>query len=216
MSKSIKKNSVFILAILSLTLAAVPITATAQLLPSPYDSADEDEADEVDEPRADMSMFQRADAISFLDGTHLKGAATLVRKVQDDRGSVHLSMTMSELDTNASYSAWLVIFNTPCAGGPGNCTEPELESVANGGGFVTGDDGTGYFTSVLDEGPLSTGIDGFGAGLADSIASEIHVVLQSHGDSVAGSVAGQISIFEFACTPTCEDQVAVIFPPGSP
>ena len=212
---SIQKNSVFVLAILLLTLAAVPITATAQLLPSPYSQDEEADDPEADE-RADASLFQRADAIDFSDGTLVKGAATLVRKVQNDQGSVHLSVTMSELDTNASYSAWFIIFNTPCAGGPGNCTEPELEGVTNAGGFVTGDDGTGYFTSVLDEGPLSTGIDGFGAGLADSIASEIHVVLQSHGDSVAGSVAGQISIFEFACTPECEDQFAFIFPPGSP
>jgi hypothetical protein len=211
---SIKKNFVFVLAILWLTLATVPLTTTAQFLPSPY--TQEDEAEEAEETRADSSMFQRADAFSFMDGSFLKGAATLVRKVLDDRGSVQLAMTMSELDTNASYSAWYIIFNTPCEGGPGNCTEPEIDGVANAGGFVTGDDGTGYFYGELDEGPLSAGIAGLGAGLADSMASEIHIVLQSHGDTVAGSVAGQISIPEFACTPVCEDQVAVIFPPGSP
>jgi len=212
---NIQKNSVFVLATLLLTLAVVPITVTAQYL-NPYDDLKEDKADEADEARTDSSIFQRADAFSFMDGSFLKGAATLVRKVQNDRGSVHLGMTMSELDTNASYSAWFIIFNTACAGGPGHCTEPEIESVSNAGGFVTGDDGTGYFYGILDEGPLPGGIAGLGPGLADSISSEIHVVLQAHGDTVAGSVAGQISIPEFACTPVCEDQIAVIFPPGSP
>ena len=180
-----------------------------------------------------QSTFQRVDAIIPFTTTTLKGAGTLVRKAgpargkgqngqgPDGHGSIHLRVAMSELDPNASYSTWFIIFNLPCAAGPGMCTEPEISKVVNAGGFVTGDDGTGYFVGELEEGPVPTGIangDPFGSGdegLTDSFASEVHVILQSHGPIVAGSVAGQISIPGFACGP-CADQAAILFPPMQP
>lgn len=176
------------------------------------------------------STFQASNVHDFNNGDEWPGAGTLIRKSGEARGkgqngngpaghgSVHVRMTMSELDTNAAYSAWFIIFDegNPCIGAE-NCGPADIDAVINAGGFVTGDDGTGYFVGELDEGPMPAGIPGMpGSRLNSSFGAEIHVLIQAHGDIVAGSVWGQISIPGFECTPVCEDQLGIQFLPMWP
>jgi hypothetical protein len=75
--------------------------------------------------------------------------------------------------------------------------------------------GTANMTAELDVGPMSTGNAFFGA-LMDSFRDEIHIVIETHGDSEVGLVADQISIAGAGCNPACIDQQFVVFPPMMP
>lgn len=94
-------------------------------------------------------------------------------------------------------------------------------------GFVTGSEGVATFTSELDDGTLPDGtfVDfgwsepvGFGldsnAGLTrgNGLNAEVHIVLRSHGDAIAGSVADQSTTFGGLCdVQTCTNVQAAIF-----
>jgi hypothetical protein len=192
--KSLRKTAV--LAFFGLiALLAFPLTATAQ------------------------STFQAVNAVNFdSEGAAPASAGTLVRKAGSSKGngahgSISLRLALRDLDANASYSVWWIIFNdgNPCIAAQ-SCMGPNLDGVVNAGGFVTGTDGIANMTAELDVGPMSTGNAFFGE-LKDSFADEIHIVIESHGDSAVGLVATQISIAGDACNPDCIDQQAVVFPP---
>jgi len=152
------------------------------------------------------STFQSEDAIVPFSNPaeFLPGAGTLVR----DDDSIHVRVTMSGLKKKSAYSAWFIIFND-------GLTNHPPDSVQNAGGFLTGTDGTGYFVGELNKGPIPTGGAG-GGELTDTSGSEIHIVIQWHGKSLTGSIAGQISIPGSGCNPTCEDQAAILFAPMQP
>jgi hypothetical protein len=155
------------------------------------------------------ATFQSVNVHVFDTDIAVGGAATLIR----DEDSVEARLTMSGLDTGASYSVWFVVFNFPAACNMGagppcgldDLADPDVGlAVANAGGFVTGADGTGYMAGELEEGALPKGLPGFGT-FDEPFTSDIHLIIQSHGDIVPGMVAQQISL------PNGEDQFAAVF-----
>lgn len=163
--------------------------------------------------------FQSANALIFGTDTAVAGGATLIRH----GNSIHLRVAMSGLDADSVYSAWYIIFNKPnkCADGPGNCglvdiANPAVKAaVLNAGGFLTGNDSVGYFTGTLNTGRAPAGMCCFG-NLKSGFSSEVHVLLQTHGPAVPGSVNGQLSIPAFECNAPADcgnaDQFAFVFP----
>lgn len=163
--------------------------------------------------------FQSANALIFGTDTAVAGGATLIRH----GNSIHLRVAMSGLDADSVYSAWYIIFNKPnkCADGPGNCglvdiANPAVKAaVLNAGGFLTGNDSVGYFTGTLNTGRAPAGMCCFG-NLKSGFSSEVHVLLQTHGPAVPGSVNGQLSIPGFECNAPADcgnaDQFAFVFP----
>jgi len=165
--------------------------------------------------------FQTANAHIFNTDTAVPGAGTLTRHEK----SIHLRVAMSGLDAGSVYSAWFIIFNNPnqCAGGPDACAGPDLgnpavnAAVLNAGGFLTGNDGVGYFTGTLRTGRAPDNMCCFG-NLDSGFESEVHVLLQTHGAPVLGEVNGQLSFPGHACNAPADcsnaDQFALVFPPS--
>lgn len=158
--------------------------------------------------------FQASDAVVFGTGVPIAGGATLTR----DDDSIHVRGALSGIEKKAVYSVWWIIFNNPadCSGeGEGVCgfTDvvpggPADPGVRNASGFITGTDGTAYFVGELEEGEPPAGLPGFGQ-LNDSIGAEVHLVIQSHGTPIPGTVAFEMT------HPTGTDLYAVIFMPAA-
>jgi hypothetical protein len=176
------------------------------------------------------ATFQASNLIVFSTGVDAGGAGTLLR----DETSVELRAEFSGLDANAAYTLWWIIFNNPeeCTTGtaPALCGEGDLNpdrdgegvnpvdrGVRNASGFITGMGGTANTRSKLNEGAFPTGpaVAGFGQ-LNDSVGAEIHIVVQTHGSPLAGSVAGQMTVPGSGCNPACEDQFGIVFLPVPP
>ncbi len=171
--------------------------------------------------------FQASDAHVFGTSIAVPGAGTLLRS----GNSLDLRVQMSGLDTNAAYTLWWIIFNNPeeCTTGaaPALCGSGDLDpdrdgaginpvdrGVRNAAAFLTGLDGTANIVARLHEGPAPTGPAAAGFGqLNDSVGAEIHIVIQTHGAPLAGSVATQMTIPGGVCNPDCEDQFAIVFLP---
>jgi hypothetical protein len=156
------------------------------------------------------STFQAAD-LQYVNGAGpALGGGTLNRSAN----SIQLRVAATGLEATAVYSAWFIIFNAPenCAGGPGNCMGSDLGNpqvnggVRNAGGFVSGADGSGYLTGTMGNGAAPDGMCCFGR-LMNGNKAEIHIVLQTHGAPVAGTVGFEMS------HPTGTDQGFMIFPP---
>ena len=141
------------------------------------------------------------------------GGGTLNRSAN----SIHLRVAATGLEGTTVYSAWFIIFNAPenCVGGPGNCAGSDLDNpkvkggVRNAGGFVTGADGNGYFTGSLKSGPAPDGLPIFGM-LKNGNEAEVHIVLQTHGAPVAGTVGFEMS---HPSPVLGADHAFMIFPP---
>ena len=180
------------------------------------------------------STFQTSEAY-FIAGGAAVGGGTLNRT----KRSVFLRVSMADLDKNATYSAWFIIFNDPsqCSfgtigscgpnpdpnGGPGD--EP-LAAVINAGGFVTGDDGTGYFVGELSKRDHPDGVCCGDGVMKNGMKAEIHIVIETHGAILPGEVSTQMSVPFGACNPiaaddpnldppnvvpSCEDQFFLVF-----
>ncbi len=75
-------------------------------------------------------------------------------------------------------------------------------------------DGTGNTVGKLMEGAPPTGPAAAGFGqLNDSVGAEIHIVVQTHGAPLVGSVATQMTIPGAACNTVCADQFGIVFLP---
>lgn len=166
------------------------------------------------------STFQASNVITFGEGKLRRGAGTLLR--EDD--SVELRFQMIGLDKKSVYTLWWIIFNDPdmcSAGGAGVCGEddvfpdgPANAGVLNAGAFITGTDGTANIVAELDVGPAPTGPAAAGFGqLNDSMAAEIHIVVQTHGSPLKGKVDEQMTKPGAGCNTECEDQYAIVFLP---
>ena len=159
---------------------------------------------------AGANTFQTAE-LQYVSGAGpALGGGTLNRSAN----SIQLRVAATGLEATAVYSAWFVIFNAPenCANGPGHCMGPDLGNpkvnggVRNAGGFVSGADGSGYLTGTMSTGAAPAGMAGFGR-LMNGKNAEIHIVLQTHGAPVAGTVGIEMS------HPTGTDEYFMIFPP---
>ena len=160
--------------------------------------------------------FQASNVHIFGTDTPIAGAATLTR----DDDSIHVRGALSGIEKKAVYSVWWVIFNNPAGcsgGGEGVCAPSDVSptgdadvAVRNASGFITGTDGTAYFVGELDEGTPPAGlVAGFGQ-LNDAMGAEVHLVIQSHGTAVPGTVAHEMTF------PTGVDLYAVLFMPPAP
>ena len=143
------------------------------------------------------STFQSENLRFFVGGAVTTGAGTLTRH----NNSVHLRVAATGLDATAVYSAWFVIFNKPekCADNtPGGCALDDIgvpavkAAVINAGGFLSGADGSGYFSGTLEPGKAPSGMCCFGK-LMSGMKSEIHVLLLTHGTPVPGTVNAHMS-----------------------
>jgi len=158
--------------------------------------------------------FQASDVHIFLTDTPIAGAATLTR----DDDSIETRGALSKIEKKAVYSVWWIIFNNPagCSGeGEGVCgladvfpDGPADAAVRNASGFISGTDGTAYFVGELEEGEPPAGLPGFGQ-LNDPMGAEVHLVIQSHGTPVPGTVAFEMT------HPTGTDLYAVVFLPAA-
>ena len=143
------------------------------------------------------STFQSENLRFFVGGAPTTGAGTLTRH----DNSVHLRVSATGFDATAVYSAWYIIFNKPenCADNtPGGCLGSDIgnpavkAAVLNAGGFVSGADGSGYFSGTLETGKAPSGMCCFGK-LMSGTKAEIHVLLLTHGAPVPGTVNAHMS-----------------------
>jgi hypothetical protein len=168
-----------------------------------------------------QSTFQASNAHVFMTDIAVAGAGTLLREAD----GVKLRVEMDGLDSNSAYTLWWIIFNNPgaCTDGtaPALCGlgdvgfEPADTAVRNAAAFISSPSGTGNTTGEMDVGPAPAGAAGFGQ-LNDSVGAEIHIIVQTHGRPLVGSVAAQMTIPGAACNKICEDQFALVFLPVGP
>jgi hypothetical protein len=173
------------------------------------------------------ATFQVSNAIVFGTGEVVPGAGTLLR----EPNAVELRAELSGLDANAAYTMWWIIFNNPgecttggelaaCGEGDlnpdrdGEGVNPVDRGVRHVAGFITGMAGTANVRSRLRMGAHPTGpaVAGFGQ-LNDTVGAEVHIVIQTHGSPLVGSVADQMTTPGAACNTVCEDQFAIVFLP---
>lgn len=164
----------------------------------------------------------------FSDASEVPGAsASLVRA----DGNVSMTLRTSELDQNAAYTVWWVIFNNPidCSS---TCGEDDIfdekglivnddgtfgtpgvnVSAVFAAGHVVGKNGVGNFGAGLREGKTSGAL--FGPGLVDAQGAEIHLIVRSHGELIPGMVNKQISTEPGGCSINdCVDQQFAVFTP---
>ena len=153
----------------------------------------------------EQAIFNVTDVTPFPTGDPLAGASTLTRMAD----GVSMTFETSGLQDGA-YSVWWVIYNDPddCSDAdcnlddvlppPGNSAAKVSVLWATGG--MVGDDGVGSFRASLDaNSPLGQVAWGVEQGLMNPRDAVIHLVLQSHGPAVPGSVGEQITRFNGGC-----------------
>ena len=158
-----------------------------------------------------QTVFQAADVMNFTTGEATTGAMTLSRSAN----SVQVRGSMAGLGKKSVYSVWWIIFNNPAGcvgGGDGICTGADVypggpadAAALNASGFLTGTDGTGYFVGELETGAPPAGMPCCFGQLNDSVGAEIHVVVQTHGPAVVGTIATEMTL------PTGIDQYFAVF-----
>lgn len=131
-------------------------------------------------------------------------------------GEVQLHFNTKGLEPGGAYTVWIVAFNNPEAcsgGGVGVCTGADLPNTAAGpsafwgaGKVIDNEDGAGNFRLTVEEGAFPGQVL-FGDGMLDAQETEIHWILQYHGQaSDSPSILyQQLNVFEGGCNPTCED-----------
>ena len=196
---NILKNSMHYSKVLLLLLVVIPMTAFSD------------------------STFQSSDAYSFHNGMPMKGAGTLARR---DYEGVWTTASVSNLDKKSAYTVWWVIFNHPhyCVDGcgeddlfVGDVPNPDVKPAALlATGFVTGTDGTASFSAHLAPGPTPSGLEVLfappGGALLDTHEAEVHLIIRSHGETIAGMADMQTTTYMGACDVNdCEDQQALVF-----
>jgi hypothetical protein len=151
-----------------------------------------------------------SDMLVFPSGPPVVGVSIMTR----DETGVDATVSTTGLSPASAYSWWWVVFNRPqfCVGGcglddlpvgttPVSNGDPRVRaSLLWGAGFVADDTGAANTAARLERG-APPGEVRFGPGLSNLKKSEIHVVLRSHGEAIAGEIAGQISSFDGGCTP---------------
>jgi hypothetical protein len=166
-----------------------------------------------------QTTFQSANFHDFDTGLVAQpSAGTLTRT----KHSVRANLALSGLDLGAAYTVWWVIWNNPkqCASNP--CGMGDLGVPGNvaiyATGFVTGESGAMSVVAELSAGKLPSGmyvhpgIPGvlqWGRGQR----AEIHMLVESHGSILPGSVDIQISEDLGACNITCVIQQGIAFMP---
>jgi hypothetical protein len=158
-------------------------------------------------------------------GRPTAGAATLYRS----KNALEMRVASGDLAMDHSYTVWWVIFNNPaaCVGG---CGADDLPNPAVGAavfyaaGFVTGMGTSGNVSATIDAGRLPEGIDietGTGLEPGNGFRAEVHIVIRTHGPTIAGIVDQQIGSFNGGCPPPpntfpCRNVRVAVFLPVDP
>lgn len=151
-----------------------------------------------------------SDVWQFSDGSAVPGASSTLTR--NDNG-VSVTLHTSGLPAGDAVTVWWVIFNNPeecdgMAGSPFRCAEPDLfnpdvaGSVQYAAGHIVGGSGRYNIGSYLSEGDTrgcALGEDLLCAGLYDSRAADVHLVVRSHGPALPAYLPGQIQSFGGAC-----------------
>ncbi len=131
-------------------------------------------------------------------------------------GEVQLQFNTNGLEPGGAYTLWIVAFNNPGAcsgGGVGVCTGADLGNAAadvsafwGAGKVIDNAGGVGNFRLTVEEG-VTPGQVLFGAGMLDAQETEIHWILQSHGQASDDptTLYLQLNMFEGGCNPECDD-----------
>lgn len=164
---------------------------------------------------SDATVHQNSNLFRFDDGTMIENAtASLLRNPSGVRMRIHTN----GLQAGDTFTVWWVIFNNPdeCENpvdGLTACSEPDLFNPATGpsilyaAGNIVGGTGTSTFADALQVNDVSgcqppwDEFDLCGAGLEDPYASEIHLIVRTHGPKIPGMVNEQINTFAGGCTP---------------
>ncbi len=157
---------------------------------------------------AEQAIHQRAEVLTFGDQQDV-GQARLLRT--DD--TVHTRARLSGIEPGV-YTLWWVVWNAPenCQT-PFVCTDtdlfdPDVEvAIGYGAGRVVEQSGRLNLAASLREGEELTGFPTeFRIPLADELVdarhAEIHLVLRSHGEKIAGLVDEMLHTFNAGCTYT--------------
>ena len=145
----------------------------------------------------------------FADASEIDGSYSQLIRIKD---AVAMEISTIELEADAPYTAWWVVFNTP-QGCSEACNEddifdadgnmslnPEANiSILFADGAMSDADGNASFSATLPEG-RTLGEVLAGPGLTDAKGAEIHLVVRYHGEFDAARAYEQLSTFE----PTCE------------
>lgn len=166
----------------------------------------------------------------FSDGSIVGGAfSTLVRS----EDGLTMQVNTSDLDPGAAYTVWWVIFNYPenCSApcNTDDIRDPALRAagqtaVGFAAGHVIGENGSGNFSSgslmVGDTSGFGGGVDNtppppLGPGVLNPLGAEVHLVVRTHGQPIAGLVDEQIHSFSGGCSiNVCVDrQFSIHMPP---
>ena len=128
-------------------------------------------------------------------------------------GEVKLQINTKGLDPGGAYTVWIVAFNNPEACSDGVCNEDDMFSVDAGfsafwgkGKVIKNKGGAGNFRLTVKEGVLPGQVL-FGDGVLDAQETEIHWILQYHGQASDDPdiLYQQLNMFEGGCNPECED-----------
>ena len=132
-------------------------------------------------------------------------------------GDVQLQFNTNGLEPGGAYTLWIVAFNNPGAcigGGAGACTEfdvfynadAEVSVFWGTGKVIDNEGGVGNFRLTIEEG-VTPGQVLFGDGMLDAQETEIHWILEYHGQASddSGTLYQQLNMFLGGCNPTCVD-----------
>lgn len=152
----------------------------------------------------------------FADASEIDGSNSQLIRIKD---AVAMEISTIELEPNAPYTAWWVVFNTPqgCSeacgeddifDADGNMSlNPEANiSVLFADGAMSDSYGNASFSATLPEG-RTLGEVLAGPGLTNARKAEVHLVVRDHGDVDPDRIYEQLSTFE----PTCADCADVQF-----
>jgi hypothetical protein len=178
------------------------------------------------------TSLQSAEMFDFTSGDPERGGGVLLRS----KDAVEARLSTMDLDPDAAYTVWWVIFNKPSKCSAPECGENDIVlgdvlnlhgidqaeiSVIYANGFVTGTDGVANVTAHLNAGKVPAGWDvdigwkdGKKSGLkkGNGNKAELHMVLRAHGAAMEGNVGFQTSNFDGDCV-VCEDQQFLVFNP---
>ncbi len=126
------------------------------------------------------------------------------RLMMDDEG-MFVNMSTNGLTPGNVHTLWLVVVNDP-AQCEDKCTSKDVlkrteivqADVGYAGGVIADSDGVADFSFFQPEGAL-TG-PWFSAGLMDTNAAEVHLVINDHGPILQGQAADMLSTYRGGCT----------------
>lgn len=178
-----------------------------------------------------MADTDTQDVYWFADGTPAGGKSHLTRTDT----MILITLEAAELVAGDAHTLWWIVFNNPGACSAPGCGEDDIFDLVNGGlngdgvltaeiavgnasGNVAKSDGTLEFGARMMSGGDNAGhqvlftpalLMGDPAGpllTADPHDAEVHVIVQTHGQSLGGKkLQEQLSMVEANCTPACAD-----------